>query len=216
MEGSFGGEYFDFKVVFLETNICGFERSLDSVLHFAYASLRTTLGMTKKFIKLLSNLKKPMKYKIIITVVLCLFVTGCTLKKPTETKPDYAQIENGTVFLINTDGNKIIIATSKPEDGTIEGHFSQYTYTKATLSPNKKFVAFSGDGWETEYVRVYDIQTKRIHDLRGENLYPLDYTWTESNLLTGIACPSQDMNLCSGQKTFISLDSLTPWLISEK
>lgn len=154
-----------------------------------------------------------MKYKIIITSILCLFVTGCALQKPTETKPSDVQIENGTVFLINTDGNKTVIATSKPEDGTIEGHFNQYTYTLVTFSPNKQFVAMLANGWETTYLRIYDIKTKQIHDVNTENIYPFNYTWTAENLLFGSACQGPNMSFCPEEKLYLSVIASTPWAI---
>lgn len=156
------------------------------------------------------------------------FLAGCSQQKtqPVEevevvdTQPAVAetpiiqnvQVENGTVFLVNTNGDKNAIAVST--DIKTTDHFYQYTYTKASLSPNKQFVALFAKGWEMVYLRVYDIKTQSIHDVSTENLCPDTYEWTNENMLKGIACECT-RSYCGQKNAYTSTNASEPWSIQK-
>lgn len=155
-----------------------------------------------------------MKYKIFI-FVFCLFISGCALKSTPKghlPEPVSVQVEDGTVFLIDTAGKKHSIATSQPEDGTMEGRLNQYTYTKATLSPGTGFIAMYAEGWESRYLRVYDATTQARREVSAPDLFPVNYEWTPDGRLTGLACESNS-SFCGTERVYMSQSAEEPWII---
>lgn len=167
-----------------------------------------------------------MKKLTLLLLGILILTTGCTRQKleaetpqPAATLPVFQEVkvENGTVFLVEDEGKETIIATSidpKSIDST-EEHFAQYTYKTAMFSPDKKFIALFAAGWETSYVRIYDVQTQSLHDVRAKDLCPTSYEWTSSNLLTGKACDCT-LAYCGMEKEYVSSSDSKPWEIIQQ
>lgn len=152
--------------------------------------------------------------KFFAALIVIIFTTGCF--QTSGTGFQNAEVKNGTVFLVDADGKETVIATSTNSQNidSIEDHLAQYMYTSAALSPNKEFVALFAEGWETSYVRVYDIKTKSTYEAAAKELCPVTFKWTNDGLLQGAACGCAPA-FCPQQKTYKSIDASEPWKIIE-
>lgn len=113
-----------------------------------------------------------------------------------------AIIENGNVYYINDQGEKITIATSVNDPENVVNNF---TYKFAQISPNGKYVLYGGTGWEWINEYIYDIASKETHKLAASSS---DYgQWLNDNRVRIVG--ECGMGISCG--TYESTSTETPW-----
>ena len=118
-----------------------------------------------------------------------------------------AQIINeGDVEVTFSNGTKNVVAmANKPTSQ--EQYYEIETYTKTYISPNRKFVALQGIGFEDSFVRIYNADAGRLEaKIYGEVL-----DWDNIGRLSILACD------LSGEEctNYISESGDAPWILDE-
>ena len=115
-------------------------------------------------------------------------------------------VNDGDIEVLLSTGEKNIVARAyKPE--TQEQYNEVETYTEAVISPNRKFVALQGIGFEDSFVRIYNVDADRLED----KIYGEVQDWDNIGRLGILSCD------LSGEKcvSYISIAPETPWVLRE-
>ncbi len=134
-------------------------------------------------------------------------------KDQSQKKISQVHIKNGDVYIADEEGQSTLVAEQKKEvDGDVSSHFSQYRYSKAEFSPDKKFVAMLADGWESVYVKIYSVADRKTYDVVGKDINPINFEWTEDNKLSGSYCEFSG-SFCGESGEYLSESDVSPWII---
>lgn len=115
-------------------------------------------------------------------------------------------IKDGAVTYTNEQGEKKVIAKNVNDP---KNPVQNTRYKFADLSPNKKFIALGGTGWEWVLFEVYDIETGQTH--------PVDATasnwgyWLYDNRL--LVLGECGMGIDCG--TYLSKSGTEPWVMEK-
>ena len=131
-----------------------------------------------------------------------------TLAQPTlsPTIETAVVVNEGDIEISFSNGEKKIVAVAKKPISQ-ERYFEIETYTKAVISPNRKFAALQGFEFEEKFVRVYTAQSDRLED----KIYGEVQDWDNLGRLGILSC-----NLAGEECTnYISISPDTPWVLEE-
>jgi hypothetical protein len=115
-------------------------------------------------------------------------------------------VNGGDVAVTFSNGEKKVVATAYTP-ASQEQYYEIETYTKASISPNRKFAAFEGIGFEDSFVRVYNIEADRLED----KIYGEVQDWDNVGKLGILSCD------LSGEEctSYISVSPDTPWVLEK-
>lgn len=115
-------------------------------------------------------------------------------------------VNDGDIEVVLSNGEKKIVAQAlKP---ATEAQYNEVeTYVEAVISPNRKFVALQGIGFEDSFIRVYNAEADRLED----KIYGEVQDWDNVGRLGILSCD------LSGEEctSYISLSPDTPWVLEE-
>src|SRR4030042_3218035 len=109
-------------------------------------------------------------------------------------------LENGDVYFINDKGEKITIVESVND---FKDPINNKRYESAVLSPNKKFIALEGTGWEWSILEIYDIFIGKIYSTNengSAKWLPDSRLYVEGGCGMGLSCG-----------IFESINNSEPW-----
>jgi hypothetical protein len=117
-----------------------------------------------------------------------------------------AVVSDGDIEVVLSNGEKKIVAKAlKP--ASQEKYYESETYSEAVISPNRKFAALQGIGFEDSFVRVYNVEADRLED----KIYGDIQDWDNIGRLGILSCD------LSGEEctSYISVSPDTPWVLEE-
>jgi hypothetical protein len=115
-------------------------------------------------------------------------------------------IKNNVVEAMFSDGTKEVIAQGLETENVSDIYMIE-TYLEASLSPNSKFVALQGVGFEDYFVSIYSVDT----GLQEEKIYGEVSGWTNDGRLEINAC-----NLAGEEcRQFVSKNAVKPGVTEE-
>jgi hypothetical protein len=115
-------------------------------------------------------------------------------------------VYDGDIEVVLSNGEKKIIAQAfKP--ASQEQYFEIETYSEAVISPNRKFAALQGIGFEDSFVRIYNTEADRLED----KIWGEVQDWDNIGRLGILSCD------LSGEEctSYISVSPDTPWVLEE-
>ena len=115
-------------------------------------------------------------------------------------------VNDGDIEVLFSTGEKNIVARAyKP--ATQEQYNEVETYAEAIISPNRKFVALQGIGFEDSFVRIYNVDADRLED----KIYGEVQDWDNIGRLGILSCDLPREECVS----YISIAPETPWVLRE-
>ena len=115
-------------------------------------------------------------------------------------------VNDGDIEVLFSNGEKSIVARAyKPVSQ--EKYYEIETYTGATISPNRKFIALQGIGFEDSFIRIYNADADRLED----KIYGEVQDWDNIGRLGILSCDLPKEECVS----YISVSPDTPWVLEE-
>lgn len=118
-----------------------------------------------------------------------------------------AQVVNeGDIEITFSNGEKKVVAQANKPTAQ-EQYFEVETYSEGIISPNRKFAALQGIGFEDSFVRIYNAEADRLED----KIYGEVQDWDNVGRLGILSCdlPREDC------VDYISVSPDTPWVLEE-
>jgi hypothetical protein len=115
-------------------------------------------------------------------------------------------VNDGDVEIAFSDGKKKIIAFAKKSEN-VANYYEIESYNKVYISPNRKFAALQGIGFEESFVHIYNVEKDRLED----KIYGVVSDWDNTGRLGIVSC-----NLAGEECiSYISTSPETPWVLQE-
>jgi hypothetical protein len=113
-------------------------------------------------------------------------------------------VNDGDIEVTLSNGEKKLVAQAL-RPASQEQYYEVETYSAAITSPNRKFAALQGIGFEDSFVRVYNVEANRLED----KIYGEVQDWDNIGRLGILSCD------LSGEKcaSYISVSADTPWVL---